>query len=436
MIDLLTANDAPGAYPPSYYAATANPFPSCPPLDGDKRADVCIIGAGFTGLSAALSLAGRGLSVIVLEAQRIAWGASGRNGGQLGSGQRVDQTALEAMLGTDHARALWHLAEEAKATVRDYISTHDIACDLHDGLIHAALSDAGTRAAHAEAAHLQKHLGYNQLEPLDAQSLQSAVATKIYRGGVLDRGAGHLHPLNYALGMAAAAQSGGVTLHEQTRVRSVSDTAPHVVQTDTGSVHAGHVLYACNGYIDGLEPQAAAHVMPINNFIVTTEPLGRERARALIRDNVAVNDSKFVVNYYRLTADDRMLFGGGESYGYRFPRDIAALVRPNMLKVFPQLADARIEHAWGGTLGITASRLPYFRSLGPTRLVAGGYSGHGVAMASLAGKLMAQHVLGAPEGFAAFARLAHRRFPGGARMRHPLLVLAMSWYALRDRIGV
>ncbi len=435
-MDLLRANDPGGAYPPSYYHATANGFPECPVLEGDIQADVCIIGAGFTGLSAALTLMGQGLSVVVLEANHVGWGASGRNGGQLGSGQRVDQLTLEALLGVDDARTLWHLAEDAKATVRAAIATHQIACDLRAGLIHAEVSAAGVRAAHREVDHLQSHLGYDQLTPLDLAAVRSAVGTDMYKGGVLDQGAGHLHPLNYALGMAIAAQAGGVQIFEVSRVEAVTDTAPHKVRTAAGCVTANHVLYACNGYLGGLEPRAAARIMPINNFIAVTEPLGRDQAEGLIRNKVAVNDSKFVVNYYRLTADDRMLFGGGETYGYRFPQDIAAVVRPNMLKVYPQLADARIDYAWGGTLGITRSRLPYFRSHGDTRLIAGGFSGHGVAMASLAGKLMAQHVLGAPDGFSHFARLSHRRFPGGAVLRHPLLVLAMTWYAMRDRLGV
>ncbi|MEM7614934.1 MAG: FAD-binding oxidoreductase [Pseudomonadota bacterium] len=435
-MDLLRVNDPGGAYPPSYYHATANPFAPCPPLEGDIKAHVCVIGAGFTGLSAALYLSGKGMDVVVLDANRVGWGASGRNGGQLGSGQRLDQLELEEELGAEHGRVLWDLAEGAKATVRDYIAEHQIDCGLRQGLIHGAITAKATEWAKEEVAHLRTHLGYDQLEELDGEGIRAALGTTMYHSGVLDRGAGHLHPLNFALGLASAAQARGVTIHEMTRVLSVREEAPHVIRTEAGSVTAERVIYACNGYHGGIEPRAAARIMPINNFIVTTEPLGRARAKSLIRDNVAVNDSKFVVNYFRLTEDDRMLFGGGETYGYKFPSDIAAKVRPNMLKVYPQLADAKIEHAWGGTLGITMSRLPYFRAHGATRLYAGGFSGHGVAMATQAGKLMAQYVVGAPEGFEAFAKLSHARFPGGDRARHPLLVLAMTWYALRDRLGV
>ncbi|MEM9228452.1 MAG: FAD-binding oxidoreductase [Pseudomonadota bacterium] len=435
-MDLLRVNDPGGAYPPSYYHATANAFEPCPPLDGDVSVHVCIIGAGFTGLSAALYLSGKGMDVLVLDANRVGWGASGRNGGQLGSGQRLGQQELEKTIGADHGRQLWDLAEEAKKTVRGYIAEHRIECGLRSGLIHGALNSRAAEAAKTEVAHLQEHLDYDKLSILDTGAIRRALGTRMYVGGVLDEGAGHLHPLNFALGMATAARERGVRIHEMTRVVSVGETSPHVVKTESGSITAERVIYACNGYHGGIEPRAAARIMPINNFIVTTEPLGREQAKSLIRDNVAVNDSKFVVNYFRLTEDDRMLFGGGETYGYKFPGDIAAKVRPNMLKVYPQLKDAKIEHAWGGTLGITRSRLPYFRAHDSTRLFAGGFSGHGVAMATQAGKLMAQYVVGTPEGFDAFAKLTHDRFPGGAKARHPLLVLAMSWYALRDRLGV
>ncbi|HRO13146.1 MAG TPA: FAD-binding oxidoreductase, partial [Amaricoccus sp.] len=243
--------------------------------------------------------------------------------------------------------------------------------------------------------------------------------------------AGHLHPLNYALGLARAAAAAGVRIHERSRAVAV---APGRVRTEEGEVGAAFVVVAGNGYLGGLVPEMAARVMPINNFILATAPLGEERARALIRDDMAVADSRFVVNYFRLSADRRLLFGGGESYGWRFPRDIAGLVRPRMLGVFPQLADVAVDYAWGGTLAITVDRMPAFRRLGRGVFAAGGYSGHGVALATLAGKLMAEAVQGTAERFDVFASLPQPRFPGGAALRWPLLVLAMSWYGLRDRL--
>ncbi|MEM8788356.1 MAG: FAD-binding oxidoreductase [Pseudomonadota bacterium] len=435
-MDLLRKNEPDGTYPPSYYRATANPAPDRPAFDGDRKVHVAIVGAGFTGLSAALSLAGKGLDVMVLEANRVGWGASGRNGGQLGTGQRVDQITLESQLGVDHARRLFHLAEEAKALARSHIADHAIACDLRPGQIRAELKPAGVAAAKEEAAHLARHLNYDQISPLNRAELRAELDSPLYVGGVYDRGAGHLHPLNYALGLAAAAEARGAVIHEMTRVTRVTSTHPHKLTTPAGTVTADRVIYAGNGYLGGLEPHAGRRIMPINNYIVATEPLGADTARSLIRNHAAVADSKFVVNYFRLSPDHRLLFGGGESYRYRFPRDIARSVRPNMLSVFPQLRGRRIEYAWGGVLGITRSRLPYFRVRGETRLAAGGFSGHGVAMATLAGTAMGRFVLGDTAAFNAFAELRHARFPGGDALRHPLLVLAMSWYGLRDRLGL
>lgn len=430
-LDLLTANDRPGEYPPSWHAASTTPLAPFPPVEGATEADVCVVGAGYTGLSAALHLAQAGLDVVVLEAQRVGWGASGRNGGQLGSGQRRDQGWLEARLGLGAARALWELAEEAKALVRGLIDRHAIACDLRSGVIHAAHHASEVPHLHAAAEKLARDYGYAAVEPLDRAAIMARLATDAYHGGVLDRGAAHLHPLAFALGLARAAAGAGARIHEGSRVEAIAGTE---VRTAGGRVRARHVLVACNGYLGRLAPAIAARVMPINNFIVATAPLGDARARALIRHDEAVADSRFVVNYFRLSADRRLLFGGGESYGYRFPADIASVVRPRMLRVFPQLADAGIDYAWGGTLAITADRMPAFQRLGPGVYAAGGYSGHGLAVATLAGKLMAEAVQGTAERFDVFASLPQPRFPGGARLRWPLLVLAMSWYALRDRL--
>jgi gamma-glutamylputrescine oxidase len=431
--DLLTANDRPGVYPASAYAARTAP-PPLPALEGAEAADVCVIGGGYTGLSAALHLAEAGLDVVLVEAQRVGWGASGRNGGQLGSGQRRDQAWLERRFGEGRARALWDLAEEAKALVKDLVARHAIACDLRPGVVHAACRPGEVAAFHAEAEHLARRYGYPYLEPLDRAGLAALVATGAYHGGVLDRDAAHLDPLALALGLAGAAAAAGVRIRERSRVEAIGAGRRPEVRTGRGLVRARHVVLACNGYLGGLAPEVAARVMPINNFIVATAPLGDAAARRLIPGDVAVADSRFVVNYFRLSADHRLLFGGGESYGWRFPGDIAALVRPRMLGVFPDLEGARIDHAWGGTLAITTDRMPAFQRLAPNVFSAAGYSGHGVALATLAGKLIAEAVQGAAGRFDVFATLPQARFPGGALLRWPLLVLAMSWYALRDRL--
>ncbi len=433
-MDLLTVNDKAGAYPASYYAATAHMLDRFPALQGDENCDVCVIGAGYTGLSTALHLAQRGYDVILLEAQRLGFGASGRNGGQVGSGQRVEQGDLEKMLGKDHARQLWDLGEESKSTVRDLIAKNNIDCGYKPGVLHAEQKRRHLHHTQAYVEKLQREYGYEQIEYMDEASLRSAVGSDAYCGGSLDRGAGHLHPLNFALGLARACVAAGVRIFEETRVSEIKRGDPAEVLCKNGKVTAKFVALGANGYLGNLEPQVASRVMPINNFIVATEPLSDDMARSLIRDDVAIADSKFVVNYFRLSQDNRMLFGGGESYGYRFPKNLSAKARKPMLKIYPQLADVRIDYAWGGTLGITMNRMPDFRRLSANILSASGYSGHGVAMATLAGKLMAEAISGTAERFDIMADVPTSRFPGGTSLRAPLLILAMLWFSLRDRM--
>jgi gamma-glutamylputrescine oxidase len=433
-MNLLYANDKAGEYPPSYYAATAAPFDRQPPLLGDVVADVCIVGAGYTGLSAALHLAAAGLRVVVLEAHRVGFGASGRNGGQVGSGQRLDQDTLERMVSRAEAAKLWQLAEDAKALVKSLIADHAMPVTFHPGVAHACRTKGEAKAAHHYADRLARDYGYSQIESLDRSGIRALIGSEAYEGGEIDWGAGHLHPLNYAVGLARAALAKGATIHEESAVLAVTPGDPAQVKTEGGTVTAKHVILACNGYLGGLEPKVAAKVMPINNFIVATEHLG-ERAHEILSKPVAVADSRFVVNYWRLSEDGRLLFGGGESYGYRFP-DIVKTVKKPMLQVYPQLSDVKIDYAWGGTLAITVNRLPCFARPQPNVFSASGYSGHGVAMATLAGKLMAQAVQGQAEGFDLMASLPQHRFPGGPNLRQPLLVLAMTWYAMRDRLGL
>lgn len=433
-LNLLYANDRPGQYPESWYAATATPLAPFGPLKGQTRADVCVIGGGYTGLSAALHLAEAGRDVVLVEAHRVGFGASGRNGGQLGSGQRMEQDGLEKLVGPDDARKLWQMAEDAKDLVKSLVARHGIDCHLKPGIAHACFSAREVAHEHAYVEHLNHRYGYEQITPLDRDALQAICPSPAYVGGSLDMGAGHLHPLAYALGLARAAATAGVRIHETSEVHDIRTGARPVVRTGHGQVEADHVILACNGYLGRLNPKVAARVMPINNFIAATEPLGDQVARVLARD-VAVADSKFVINYFRLSHDGRLLFGGGESYGYRFPADIAAVVRKPMTQIFPHLADVRIDYAWGGTLGITMKRIPYLARLAPNILTASGYSGHGVGTATHAGQLMAQAITGQADGFDTMARIPAPSFPGGTLMRSPLLALAMTWYALRDRLG-
>lgn len=434
-MNLLYANDARGEYPPSWYAATATPSDPHPTLKGAHKADVCVIGAGYTGLSAALHLAKAGRRVILLDAQRVGFGASGRNGGQLGSGQRVEQDGLEKMLGADHAATLWKMGEDAKALVKDLVAEHQIDCHLKSGVAWTASSDRDVRHLHDYADHLRSRYGYDQIETLDHAALQDVCPSPDYKGGILDMGAAHLHPLNLALGLARAAKAASVEIYERSAVHHIEEGAQVTVQTDGGHVTADHVVLACNGYLGGLNRKVAARVMPINNFIAATEPLGDRINEVLPRD-VAIADSRFVVNYFRLSHDGRLLFGGGESYGYRFPSDIAAKVRAPMSVVFPQLKDIRIDYAWGGTLAITLKRLPYLARVSKNILSASGYSGHGVGTATHAGQLMARAIQGDGDGFDTMAAIPTQPFPGGSALRTPLLALAMSWYSLRDKIGI
>ena len=433
-MNLLYSNDRRGEYPASWYAATAHELPAFPALEGEARADVCVVGAGYTGLSAALHLAEAGLSVVLLEAQRVGFGASGRNGGQLGSGQRLAQDELEAIVDQAEAPKLWQLGEDAKDLVKHLIARHRIDCDLKPGVAWAGSSRGDVNHLHEYAGLLQNRYGYDQIEALDAEAFHAICPSPDYRGGVMDWGAGHLHPLNFALGLARAARDAGVRIHEGSEVLQIEEGRPARVRCTGGTVTADHVVLACNGYLGGLNRKVAGRVMPINNFVVATEPLGDEAAKVLTRD-IAVADSRFVVNYFRLSADKRLLFGGGESYGYRFPADIAAKVRKPMAEIYPHLKDVKIDYAWGGTLAITMKRLPYLARLAPNILSASGYSGHGVGTATHAGQLMAQAIRGEAEGFDTMARMPNTPFPGGPALRNPLLVLAMTWFSLRDRLG-
>ena len=432
-MDLLSVNDRMGEYPPSFYADAATPLPRYPAAAGDLACDICVIGGGYAGLSAAWHLAMRGFDVVLLEASRVGFGASGRNGGQVGQGQRLDQDALEALVGRDHARALWEIANQSVDLVRDVAKRDAVHADFHPGVIHAAHRARHVADYRAYAEKLQRDYGYDRIRFLDRGALGALVASPAYHGGTLDMGAGHIDPLELVLGLARLATGAGARIFEGARVTGIEKGDPAIVETGAARIRAGHVVLACNGYLGGLEPKVAARVMPINNYVVATEPLGAARQEEIIRGNLAVADSKFVVNYFRFSDDHRLLFGGTESYRYRFPRDIAGAVRRPMEEVFPQLKGVRISHAWGGTLGITMNRMPHFERLAGNILSLSGYSGHGVAMATLAGQIAAEAIAGQAERFDAMARVPSPRFPGGAALRWPLLVLGMVWFSLRDR---
>ena len=421
-------------YPDSFYAATAVGVRDYPILDDDRQADVCVIGGGFTGLSAALNLAERGLSVVLLEAERVGFGASGRCGGLVGSGQRKEVLETEEMFGFERSKLLWDFAEMAKQEIRDRVEKHDIACDLQHGQLLGVHKKRYLGEARKEADVLAERYDYPHCVAMNAEETRARVATMSFLEGMYDSEAMALHPLNFSLGLARAAAEAGVRIYEQSRVLSYSQTDPAVVKTASGSVNASFVVLACNGYLGKLEPRVAGKIMPINNFMVATEPLEESRAKALINGRFGVHDTRFVVNYFRMSDDHRLIFGGGENYRAGFPSDIKNFVRPNMLKLFPQLRDVGIDYGWGGTLSVTVNRLPHVGRLQPNVFFGQGYSGHGISTATFAGKLIAEAVTGTADRFDVFAELPTQTFPGGTWLRYPGMVLAMLYYSIKDRI--
>ncbi|WP_346836439.1 FAD-binding oxidoreductase [Microbulbifer sp. SAOS-129_SWC] len=419
----------------SYYAASANPAPSYPSLEGSVEADVCVIGAGYTGLSSALHLAERGYKVVVLEAERVGWGASGRNGGHVGVGQRKGQEELEKMLGFDTAKQLWDLGLEAVNTVEDLITRHNIQCDLKRGIMHLAAKRSHNEELKAEVELLNERYGYEQMHYIDEQEARALVGSERYFGAQVDTGSLHLHPLNYALGLADAAAGAGVQFFEHSRVTGYRSGSPCVVNTAKGQVRAKNVVLACNGYLGKLEPRMAGKIMPINNFVLATEPLSDELAHELIANDHALQDTLFVINYWKLSGDNRLIFGGGENYTSRFPQDIRGFVQKYMLEVYPQLADTRIDYGWGGTLAITLNRMPHLGRLEPNVYYSQGYSGHGVPTATFAGKLIAEVIAGTEERFDIMAQIPTPTFPGGTLLRWPGLVTGMLYYSLMDKLG-
>lgn len=421
-------------YPDSFYAATANGLHEHPALQEALRADVCVIGGGFTGLSAALNLAEQGLDVVLLEAERIGFGASGRNGGLIGSGQRKDVLEMERQFGLDRSRQFWQFAEDAKREIRDRVQKHRIDCDLQYGQLEGVHKKSYLGMAREISVALAERYDYPHARALSREETRALVATDDYLEGLYDDQAMTIHPLNYALGLARAAREAGVRIFEESRVLRYTRSDPATVTTASGSVKASFIVLGCNGYLGRLEPRVAGKIMPINNFLLTTEALDAERANALIPGRYGIHDTRFVVNFYRMSADRRLIFGGGENYRARFPEDIANFVRPKMLNLFPQLADVNIDYAWGGTLSVTVNRLPHVGRLAPNLYFAQGYSGHGISISNFAGKIIAEVIGGAASRFDAFAGLPTRNFPGGTLLRFPGMVLGMLYYSLKDRL--
>jgi len=418
----------------SYYAASAHPAPERPPLTGDIDADVCVVGGGIAGCATALFLAERGYKVVLLEGNRIAYGASGRSGGQAIVGYACSQDKLVAQVGRDDARKMFDISVEALDLIKALVAKHGIDCDLHWGHLHTAIKPRQEAELRAWQEELVNDYGYTGTRWLDQAELGAVLNTDRYIGGLRDDRSGHLHPLNYTLGLAAAAEKSGVRIFEQSMVVGIEHGAAVRLHTASGaSVRAKHVALCCNAFIDEkISRHLRDRIMPVGTYIIATEPLEQARLESLMRENVAVSDVNFVLDYFRCSHDHRLLFGGRVSYSGRDARNTASATRERMLNVFPSLADARVEYAWGGHVDITMSRAPDFGRLAPNVYYLQGFSGHGIALTGIAGQMVAETIAGQAERFDLFTRLKHRKFPGGPALRMPGLVLAMLWFRLKD----
>ncbi|MBL5863978.1 FAD-binding oxidoreductase [Serratia fonticola] len=419
----------------SYYAASANPHAPYPQLNEAIRCDVCIVGGGFSGLSSALHLTEAGYDVVVLEAARIGWGASGRNGGQVVNSYSRDIDVIEARYGQQTAAMLGSMMFEGAEIIRQRIDRYAIACDYRPGAVAAALTSRQFNELTQKMNHWQRY-GHQQLELLDGEAMRRTVASERYVGGLLDRQGGHLHPLNLALGEAEAVRRHGGRLFEQSAVTHIDYGQPNKLHTALGSVSASLVILAGNAYLgEKLEPRLSRLSMPCGSQIITTEPLSSDMALSLLPDNYCVEDCNYLLDYFRLTADNRLLYGGGVVYGAQDPADIDARILPLMLKTFPQLKKVRIDYRWTGNFLLTLSRMPQFGRLENNVYYLQGDSGHGVTLTHLAGKLIAEVLRGDAERFDAFAQLPHLPFFGGRHLQVPFTALGAAYYALRDRLG-
>ncbi len=422
----------------SYYAASANKLNRFSALEESRRCDVCVIGAGYTGLSCALNLAEKDYSVIVLEAERIGWGASGRNGGQVGSGLNWSQQQLEKQYGFQKALSLWQLCELAKQEVHERIKKHSIACDFKHGVVAAAVTHSAARQYAAQVEHMHTKYDYRSLRFVGHEEISDMLGTTRYLAGALDLSSGHLHPMNYAIGLAKSAASLGVQIFENSKVESYQQSADGVtIETSTGArVQSKYLVFACNAYIGKLAPEFSRFIMPISSYIVATEPLGNETARQINRDDIAVHDSKFCLDYYRLSSDKRLLFGGAERYLRNDQINIEAKVAPRIGYLYPQLKGVKIDYAWSGKIAITVNRLPSIGRVSPTVYFAQGFSGHGVALTNLTGRIIAETIAGVSERFDILASIPHRKFPGGDALHWPIHVLTMLYFNALDKLNV
>ena len=416
----------------TYYSATRNPAPARPRLAGSHSCDVCIVGGGIAGTSAALHLAERGFAVILLEAQQIGWGASGRSGAQVLPGVAAGQENLEKLLGAADARKVWDVSVAGMRLVHELIARHGIDGQYVAGHMLTAVKPRQIHELRVHLDELQQRYGYAGVRYMPQDEVRSVLASNRYSGALYDANAGHIHPLNYTLGLAAAAEGKGARIFEGTRAVDFTGRAPVRVRTPEGEVRCRQLVLCGNVYLGSMAPQLQARIIAVGTCMVASEPLGAARAQALIANNAAVADMNWVLDYFRRSADHRLLFGGRVTYAGFDPDRIAAATRKRMVLVFPQLKDVKVEFAWGGEVDITRNRAPDFGRLTPEVYYLQGFSGHGVALAGMAGKLVSEAIAGDAARFDVFAHIPHGGFPGGPALRRPALVLAMLYYRIKD----
>jgi len=421
----------------SFYRSSVEDLNSQDQLTSDIDVDICVIGGGLTGISSAINLSKKGYSVILCEARKIGWGASGRNGGQLGIGMRKDQFTIEKKLGLKHAKELWSLGLEAVEDVKNLIKENEIDCHLVNGVMSTACFEKDIDEYKFEIEHMAKNYDFEGYQFFNKEKIREEINSKMYLAGLLNSGSYHLNPLKLTLGLAKVAQKNKVKIFENTPIEKIREEGDRVqVMSKKGLIRANQVVVACNGYLDSILGSKKNKFMPINNYVVATEPLGEKRARQIIKNNYAVCDTRFIIDYYRFSEDWRMIFGGGETFTSNFVKNATSFVSKRMIKVFPQLQNVKIDYSWGGTLAITVNRLPHFGTLMNNKVsYAFGYSGHGLALSVLAGKLIGENIHGDRERFKFFSDINHMSIPLGSIFRRPIYSSAILYYKIRDYLN-
>ena len=429
----------------SYYAASANEQPQYSTLESDIVVDVCVVGGGFAGLSSAIELSDRGYKVAVLEANHIGFGASGRNGGQIIAGLACEQDVIESVLGFDAAKQVWGMTLEALDLVRERAKRFNIKCDLQDGFLGVSVNEKKGKKLRSWFDNMAKRYGYdsdaNWIEPAH---IRDWIGSQRYFNGYYDKRSGHLHPLNYCLGLARGAASLGVQIYQHSAVTQIQQAQgvnkEHVIlSTQSGTIKAQFVVLAGNMYLPeispNLAPKIAKRIMPVGTYIIGTEPIDAKLAAKLIPSNSAVCDTNFVLDYFRLSKDRRMIYGGRVSYSAMTPPNLTQSMQARMVETFPQLTNTKVEYTWGGFVDISMNRAPDFGRVAPNIYYLQGFSGHGVALTGMAGKLVAEAISGQASRFDVLAKIPHHDFFGGKLLRTPALVLGMAWYQLREKLG-